>query len=118
MPHLFRFIVYLALAAGILYLAHWFTATSLLGKTELSFLGFSYKFNFGITLIFTSTILLFAQKLKDQIGFIFLAESTIKLGLFFFLSQKLGFEIGKNNFFEFFVPYIGCLSVELFFIIR
>lgn len=80
------------------------------------FLIFSYKFNFGITLLFMVTMILFDKKFHDQIGFIFLAGSALKLMLFMAISYLNGFEIGRSTALDFFIPYVICLFVEIFII--
>lgn len=115
---LLRFALILFLVTGGVYVIHRFVLGAFGGSSDLEFLHFSYKFNFGITLLFTSTIILISEKLKEQIGFIFLAEGMLKLGLLLYLSEILGFELNKSNFLVFFIPYVCGLLVELFFIMR
>lgn len=112
------FIALLFLACGILYGIHRLIIEGFFSPHKFDFLHFSYKFNLGVTLLFTSTIILISEKLKDQIGFVFLAETAIKIGLFLYLAKSLGFDHGKSNFFDFFVPYVGCLVVEIFVLVR
>lgn len=113
-----RFVLLLALVSAAVYGAQRFLLFNFSESTALDFLHFSYKFNVGFTLIFTSTIILISEKLGDQIGFVFLAEGVIKIGLFLYLASKMGFNLDRSNFFLFFIPYLSCLLVEVFFVIR
>lgn len=115
---LLRFTGMLFVVIGVLYGVQRFIMESFFSMHELDFLHFSYKFNFGITLLFTSTIILVSEKLKDQVGFVFLAGGMVKIGLFLYLIKDMGFEINKSNFLIFFIPYLGGLLVELFFVMR
>lgn len=113
-----RFILVLPVAIVGLYLAHHWAMRSFFPKKDLEFLQFSYKFNLGITLLFTSTLMLVGKKMQDQIGFIFLAEGMVKIGLFLYLTKTLQIAVDKSNLIDFFLPYLGCLLVELFFVLR
>lgn len=114
---LIRFFLIISLVIGLIYGLHRLLIASFFSIPNLDFFHFSYKFNVGITLLFTTTIILASEKLKDQVGFVFLAGSFAKIGLFLYLAQNLGFELGKSNFFIFFIPYLGCVLCELFFVI-
>ncbi|GAA4279485.1 DUF6168 family protein [Aquimarina mytili] len=76
----------------------------------------SYLFNAVFTLLFISTIIFLSKKYKDQIGFIFLAGSFIKTGAFFIVLRLNEIEINKNAFLDFFIPYIICLILEVYYI--
>ena len=81
-------------------------------------INFAYKFNTGITLLFTSTIILARDHLKEQLGFIFLAGSFVKLGIFLFLIKTSDFTIDKSVFLHFFIPYVVCVVLEIFYVIK
>lgn len=113
-----RFTGTLFVVIGALYGIQRLILESFFAVHEMDFLHFCYKFNVGITLLFTTTIILASARLKDQLGFIFLAGSFVKIGLFLYLAQTLGFELSKSNFLEFFIPYLGCLLIEIYFVTR
>ena len=76
-------------------------------------LEFSYSFNLLFTFIFTNIILILHKKIGQHLGFVFLAQLTLKIILFLVLKK---FYVGSD--FElpwqtFFVPYIICLIVEV-----
>lgn len=81
-------------------------------------LGFSYKFNFGITFLFTVTLIVLSKRFEDQLGYIFLAGSALKLAIFILLAKLKDFEIDKNVFFDFFIPYLICLGLEIYVVAK
>ena len=113
-----RFSVVLLAIAGMSYGIHFFTYTSLYPKRSLELLNFAYKFNVGITLLFTTTIFLVREKLKEQLGFIYLAGGFIKLAIFFYLIKTSGYEVNKYVFLHFFIPYVICVVVEIIYVVR
>lgn len=116
---LLKFIGALFLIIGALYSVHWWVLNSFFPVQKyIDFLHFSYLFNVGTTLLFTTTLILGSKKVKEQTGFIFLIEGMLKIGLFLYFIKIFGFEIEKSNFLVFFVPYIACLIVELFFVLQ
>lgn len=114
---LIRFFLIISLLMGMVYAIQRLLIEAFFSVPNFDFFHFSYKFNVGITLLFTTTIILASEKLKDQVGFVFLAGSFVKISLFLYLTQNLGFELGKSNFFIFFIPYLACVLCELFFVI-
>ncbi|WP_029034317.1 DUF6168 family protein [Salinimicrobium terrae] len=113
---LLRFSLLLFAVAGASYGLHYtfFNFQDPDGTQDL--INFSYKFNVGITLLFTSTIILSSEHLKEQLGFIFLISGMVKLGIFFYLSKTSGFVLDKSVFLHFFVPYALCIVVEIIYI--
>lgn len=60
----------------------------------------------------------FRQKLKNQIGFLFMGGSFLKFIFFFLLfypTYKSDGEMSGLEFASFFVPYLICLFLETFF---
>jgi len=67
------------------------------------------------------TLFLLKNKLKNQIGFLFIAGSLIKFIVFFILfypSYKQDGIMERVEFFAFFVPYLLALIVETVFIFK
>lgn len=77
------------------------------------FLLFAYKFNFGITFLFTTTALLLNKILKDQMGFIFIAGSAMKIMIFMAISYFKELEVARSVALDFLVPYFVCLLLEI-----
>lgn len=113
-----KFVLVLSLVVAVVYILQRLAYHCVSPLPELTFLHFSYKFNLGFTLLFTMGLILISRKLKDQLGFVFMLMSVIKLGLLLFLVYRLGFDLNKSKFLIFFVPYGACLVVEMVFIIR
>lgn len=113
---LLRFSLLLFLVAGVSYALHYAVYIYVFPDSPLDLVNFSYKFNVGITLLFTSTIILASEHLKEQLGFIYLIGGMVKLGIFIYLIKTLGFDLNKSVFLHFFIPYALCVVVEIFYI--
>lgn len=116
--HLFRFFLLLLVASGVMYALHLFVLGNFLPQVPYELINFAYKFNIGFTLLFTTTIIVVSEKLKEQLGFIFLVSTFIKLGLFLFFIKFSDFELQKSDFLHFFLPYLACIGVEIFYVIK
>ncbi|SDD70154.1 hypothetical protein SAMN05421636_101449 [Pricia antarctica] len=78
----------------------------------------SYIINFLVASIIYMGLYRFRNKLKTQIGFVFMGGSFLKFILFFILfypSYKTDGEMDSSEFAAFFVPYAICLVVETLF---
>lgn len=100
------------------YFLHQFLLTTYFPKDLTSILKFSYKFNGGITILFTLTIILLSEKFKDQLGFLFMAGSFLKISLFLIWSKLQNQALDKSYLLTFFIPYAICLIVEIYFVSR
>lgn len=116
--NLLKFILTLLLAGGVSYGIHAYVYMYLYPQESLELLNFAYKFNIGITFLFTSTIILASEQLKELLGFIFLAGSFVKLGIFIFLIKTSDFTIDKSVFLHFFIPYVVGVIVEISYVIK
>ena len=115
--HLFKFSTLLLIIVGITYVLHiYLNRVFFDGPVEL--INFAYKFNAGITLIFTTSIILVSEKLKEQLGFIFLASGAVKLGIFAYLIKTSDLSISKSVFLHFFVPYVICVILEIYYVAK
>lgn len=116
--HLIRFSLLLFLTNGVVYLLHsnFFSWFDLPGSLDL--INLAYKFNVGITFLFTSTIIVASEQLKEQLGFIFLVTGFVKLGLFLYLIKTSHHEIGKEVFLHFFIPYVVCVVMEIIYVVK
>ena len=75
----------------------------------------AYILNYILALIIYILLYLFRVKLKNQLGFLFMAGSFLKFiffFLFFFASYKADGNISKLEFSSFFLPYVICLITE------
>lgn len=113
---LLRFSLLLFFVAGLSYGIHLTAINYYFPAGTVELVNFAYKFNIGITLLFTSTIILASEHLKEQLGFIFLVSGMVKLGIFFYLIKSSDFVLSKAVFLHFFIPYALCIVVEIFYI--
>lgn len=116
--NLISFTFLLFTVAGATYLIHYTIFKQLYPEDSLDLVNFAYKFNVGITLLFTTTIILASEHLKEQLGFIFLLSGFIKLGVFLYLIKTSQYDIDKSVFLHFFVPYVVCVVLEIIYIIK
>tara|TARA_B110000285_G_scaffold23452_1_gene22624 strand:- start:259 stop:645 length:387 start_codon:yes stop_codon:yes gene_type:complete len=105
---LLRFIVVFAAILLISFLIHASTQHYReIGFFEMNIVT-SYLFNFILTAVFYFVLLYFRRKRPEQLGFIFLFSSMLKLLLFFaILKPLISNEDGTKTieFIAFFVPY-------------
>lgn len=84
----------------------------------LEFIQFSYQFLFGLGIILFIPLLLLKDKMPNQLGYIFLGSSFVKLIILMVLVKMELFDLEKHQLLHFFVPYILSTSIEIFFISR
>lgn len=114
--NLLRFIgVFLLILLGVYFVHTWITNSFLLDSNS-AIVKLSYVFNALYTVVLVSLILVLSKKLKDQIGFIFLAGSFLKLGVFVAIAKLSSIELDKNVFLDFFIPYVFSLVLELYYV--
>lgn len=116
---LFNFILVTLLA--VVFFIH----TSMLSSQAFPKYGNSiilaYVLNFLLAAIIYVGLYLFRNKIKTQIGFIFIAGSFLKFLVFFLVfypSFKVDDKISNLEFAAFFVPYAICLSIETVFMAK
>ena len=81
----------------------------------------NYCFNYILTIGFFLSLLIFEKKKSDQLGFVFLAASTVKLILFLFILYPNTKEIAgvkSVEFASFFVPYGISVVIEILYLLR
>lgn len=102
--------------AFIAFVVHYVINSNLTKEpVETNKLIYSYVIN--VLLANGVIILLFAlrKKLKDQLGFIFMASSILKFVCFFFLfypEYNADGDLSRLEFLTFFIPYAICLITE------
>ncbi|PWL39812.1 hypothetical protein DKG77_02990 [Flagellimonas aquimarina] len=78
----------------------------------------SYVVNALLAAIIFLLLYRFREKLKNQIGFLFMGGSFLKFIFFFLLfypTYKSDGDMSSLEFASFFVPYLACLFLETFF---
>ena len=118
LKHLLRFSFLLLFSVGIAYALHVFLYRQFSSQDPMELINFAYKFNVGITFLFGSTIILASEKLKEQLGFIFMVSTAVKLGVFVFLVKTSGYDLEKSDFLHFFIPYVVCAVIEIVYVIK
>lgn len=82
----------------------------------IDFVKFSYQFLFGLGFLLFVPILLLKNKIPNQLGFIFLGSSFVKLIILMIMVKMDVFDVQKNQLLHFFVPYVLSTTIEIFFI--
>ncbi|MFD0990576.1 DUF6168 family protein [Mariniflexile jejuense] len=75
----------------------------------------AFIINTILAIAILSTLFVFRNKFKDQLGFIFMIGSFIKFGfffVFFYPTYHSDGVITRNEFLSFFIPYVICLITE------
>lgn len=81
----------------------------------------SYTINYILALIIFTALYLLKKKYKNTLGFIFMAGSFLKFGVFFILFYPIYKQNGGITTLEttsFLIPYILCLFMETFFLAK
>lgn len=114
--NLLRFIgVFLLILLGV-YFVHTFIVNTVSLKSNTTILKLSYIFNALYTVVLVSFIMVLSKKFKDQIGFIFLAGSFLKIGVFVAITRLSSLGLDKNVFLDFFIPYVVSLILEVYYV--
>ncbi|MBM1105286.1 hypothetical protein JQC67_03945 [Aurantibacter crassamenti] len=113
--HVVQFVLLLILTLSLVFLIHIYV----LDNAELPVFGskivLSYITNVGLALIIYLSLYKYRFRLKDYIGFLFMAGSFLKFIFFFTIfypSYKLDGDMSRIEFAAFFVPYVICLFFE------
>ncbi len=114
--NLFRFLFLLVIVTSSSYLIHKGIIDYFSLHRNIDMIDLSYVFNTLFTAVLTSGIILVSKKYKDQLGFIFMAGSLLKIGVFLAVIKLNDFEMNKNVFLDFFIAYVICLVLEVFFV--
>lgn len=81
----------------------------------------SYVVNLALIVFIFGFLYVSKKKFKDQLGFLFIAGSALKFGMFFIVFYpffKLDGHISKLEFAAFFVPYGLGLILETFSLVK
>ena len=78
----------------------------------------SYPVNFGLAFAIVWLLFTYRKKMRQQIGFLFIAGSLLKFAVFFAVFYpffRADGTIGRSEFASFFVPYVLALFLETIF---
>jgi len=81
----------------------------------------SYMINLILALAIFGFLYKYRERFKSQIGFLFLAGSFVKFAVFFLVFYpiyKADNDISKLEFAAFFVPYVICLVLETYSLVK
>jgi len=116
-----RFLIVMSSTLTIGFFLHHYLLSSILAIPEISWAIRGYAINGGLATAIFLGLLLFGKKGINNLGYIFVFASTIKL-IFFFIVFRPHFNIDdvitKPEFFSFFIPYLLALVVEVFFLVQ
>lgn len=115
---LLKILKLIMLLMGLLGVAYFIQSSFFVETGEMKLLRFSYLFNFAFSTLILINVMLFKKLLINFLGFIFLALGVVKIGVFYFLVTNAGFEKNQSTFLLFFVPFLICLGVEIFYLVR
>ena len=113
---IFFFAIRLLISISGLFLLH-ILVLHLIGKPLFeNFIFTSYIFNFTITIIFFSFLLISSTFNDSSLGWVFFITSVLKFLAFFIIIYpffKLDNIIQKIELLNFFLPYTLCLTIEI-----
>tara|TARA_R100000935_G_C2820316_1_gene159453 strand:- start:73 stop:474 length:402 start_codon:yes stop_codon:yes gene_type:complete len=113
-----KFTLIFSFLIGLAYVIQVKSLQASITAQDADLIKFSYLFNFAFTYFLMVNILLFQNKLKDKLGFVYLGVSMLKFAVFFFLLKIENIEINKSDFLLFIIPFVLCLSIEIFYVVR
>ncbi len=117
----FVFLLCLLLGTGLLFLGHGL----LLGNLGLDPYGNQLAKSYLINLLMAAGIFFaiyrFRNRYRNLLGFFFLGGSLLKFGIFFIFlypGYQADGQLERVEFLAFFVPYLSCLFLETFFLVK
>ncbi|WP_378180317.1 DUF6168 family protein [Aquimarina sp. SS2-1] len=116
--NLFRFLAFFLIVLLGIYIIHKWAIDFFSFHSNDAIVSLSYIFNASYTLLLVTMIAVISKKFKDQIGFIFLAGSFIKLGVFVAITKLSDIEMDKSVFLDFFTPYVISLVLEVYYVAK
>lgn len=117
-PKIVQFIILIIAVLSFSFVIHVFLLESMgLPKYE-NLIGRSYFINGLLASLIYLTLFLLKNKLKNQIGFLFIGGSLVKFIIFFILFYPTYMQddsMERVEFFAFFIPYLLALIIETSF---
>ena len=113
-----RYFLLLTLALGISFPLHILARAGSGLPLFGDMLPISYLVNYVLALAIVWLLFKFRKKIRQQIGFLFIAGSMLKFAVFFvafYPSFRADGTINRGEFASFFVPYLLALVLETFF---
>ncbi len=116
---LFNFWLRLTVSCVLLYFTHYYSIRFLGGVSKESLLLQSYCANYALAIFIFGTLCLLRKRFNDHLGFLFLYGSFAKFAVFFIFFYPVYHSDGHMNrqeFLEFFIPYLICLSIGTYYV--
>ena len=120
-----KLIISFSLKLIVLLAVVFFIHTKIISSFEMDVFGDriipSYLVNYGLAVIIFSGLLKLKEKYLDILGFVFMGGSMLKFVIFFIFFNSSFKEDGVVTAFEafsFLIPYIVCLIIETFYLIK
>jgi hypothetical protein len=113
----FKLVLVLVLVFGI----HLFILHSLNQPLFNNLITASYIVNAMMAIIIYGSLVLLRKKYLDVLGFIFMAGSFLKFGvyfIFFYPEFRADGEIIRLEATSFLIPYLACLVIETFYLVK
>jgi hypothetical protein len=113
-------IVQALLISVILFLIH-FGIVTFFNTIEIQFFLISFIFQLIMSLALLTAMIRFFKTSKDQLGFIFLGLSTLKVIISYFFATEYLFQnkaIHEVNKINFFITFLFFLAIDVYFTIR
>ena len=111
----------LLLGLGLVFLIHLVILHLLKYPLFESLIVGSYVVNYFLALIIYLALFLLKEKYEHILGFIFMGGSFLKFGIYFLLFYPIFKQNGTIETLEatsFLIPYITCLVIETFYLIK
>jgi hypothetical protein len=116
---LFNFWLRLTVSCVFLYFAHNYSICFLGVGSEESLLLESYCANYGLAIFIFGALCLLRKRFNDHLGFLFLYGSFAKFAVFFVFFYPFyqgDGHMNRQEFLEFFIPYLVCLSIGTYYV--
>ncbi len=119
--YLSQFLLFLSVIILVVFGLH----LLVLNTNKLSLFDHKIITSYVLNIVLAVSIYLFLYlnriKYKAELGFLYMAGSFLKLlffGLFLYPSYHKDGSVSKLEFFTFFIPYVTCLVIETYFLIK
>ncbi|WP_236625374.1 DUF6168 family protein [Mangrovimonas yunxiaonensis] len=115
------YILGIAIASAIAFFIHQFVLVQLEIPPYANSIVLSYVINTLLAIAVLALLFLLRKRLKDQLGFLFMAGSLLKFAVFFivfFPIYNADGDLSRLEFVTFFIPYATCLFTETYSAIK
>lgn len=121
MNPILNFYFKLFILLGFIFGFHLFILKSLNYPIFNNYIIQSYMANFSMAILIYTVLYLLRKKYLDILGFIFLTGSFLKFGVYFICFYpyfKQDGEISRLEATSFLIPYVTCLIIETFYLVK